>query len=206
MEERFNNNVAFVYKLVKRMAFDSNDYEDLVQAGLMGLLYASRRYDSFYHTPFLSYAAPYILGEIKREIRERNPIKLSREIYSLFKKIKSADKTSIEDIAKENNTTKENVILALDFSPKIISISAFEEDKMELSLENQDERKIVITKAIQELPEEERMLIFNRYYKGYTQNELAIKTGQTQSKISRLEKKALRNLKDIIMNKYSDNK
>lgn len=204
MEDYFNNNVNFVYKLAKRIDFGYVAYEDLVQAGLMGLLYASRRYDSKYHTPFLSYASVYILNEMKRELREANIIKLNKEMIKIVREIKRTDNYNISELSLKYHITKERTILALNYLNSPLSLNKIIDDKeiIELIPNNQDDRRSVITEAINDLDEVNKQIIFYRYFKGYTQMELALKLNKTQTNISRLEKAALMKLKKIILNKY----
>ena len=87
-EDLFYNNVNYVIKLVKRLNYHFCDQEDLIQAGLMGLYEATKHYDTNKKVLFTTYATYYIVGAIKKEMRNCRLIKFSKEMYRLFRKLK----------------------------------------------------------------------------------------------------------------------
>ena len=84
----FYDNVNLVFRIVNRLNYNFHDKDDLIQAGLMGLNQASIHFDPTKNASFPTYATYYIIGEIKKEIRNNRPIKLSKDIYRTLKKLK----------------------------------------------------------------------------------------------------------------------
>ena len=146
-----------------------------------------------------TYAVPYILGEIKRFIRDDGPVKVSRSVKELGIKIreiqneyikKNGKDIKVDEIAKILKVSKEDVAIALDAAKPVDSIydSVYQNDEEGLS-------KICITELIEKLDDREKKLILLRYYKGKTQNEVAKILGVTQVQVSRIEKKILNSMR-----------
>ena len=163
-----------------------------------------------------TYAVPYILGEIKRFIRDDGPVKVSRSIKELGIKIreiqneyikKNGKDIKVDEIAKILKVSKEDVAIALDAAKPVDSIydSVYQNDEEGLSLidkidsgineTNKLVDKICITDLIEKLDDREKKLILLRYYKGKTQNEVAKILGVTQVQVSRIEKKILNSMR-----------
>ena len=158
-----------------------------------------------------TYAVPYILGEIKRFIRDDGPIKISRSIKELATKIneiqrqhinKTGEEMKITELAESLNVTKEEIVVALDANrkPESIDEEVYDETGGETKISkistNKDEtgniiNKLCIQELINELNDREKRIIILRYYKGKTQSEVAEKLGITQVQVSRIEKKIL---------------
>ena len=163
-----------------------------------------------------TYAVPYILGEIKRFIRDDGPVKVSRSIKELGAKVrevqneyirKNGKDIKVEEIAKILKVTKEDVAVALDAIKPVDSIydSSFQNDEEGLTIldkidtgtneTNKLVDKICLTELIEKLEDREKQLILLRYYKGKTQSEVAKILGVTQVQVSRIEKKILNSMK-----------
>lgn len=163
-----------------------------------------------------TYAVPYILGEIKRFIRDDGPVKVSRSIKELGIKIreiqneyikKNGKDIKVDEIAKILKVSKEDVAIALDAAKPVDSIydSVYQNDEEGLSLidkidsgineTNKLVDKICVTELIEKLDDREKKLILLRYYKGKTQNEVAKILGVTQVQVSRIEKKILNSMR-----------
>ena len=163
-----------------------------------------------------TYAVPYILGEIKRFIRDDGPVKVSRSVKELGIKIreiqneyikKNGKDIKVDEIAKILKVSKEDVAIALDTAKPVDSIydSVYQNDEEGLSLidkidsgineTNKLVDKICITELIEKLDDREKKLILLRYYKGKTQNEVAKILGVTQVQVSRIEKKILNSMR-----------
>ena len=163
-----------------------------------------------------TYAVPYILGEIKRFIRDDGPVKVSRSVKELGIKIreiqneyikKNGKDIKVDEIAKILKVSKEDVAIALDAAKPVDSIydSVYQNDEEGLSLidkidsgineTNKLVDKICITDLIEKLDDREKKLILLRYYKGKTQNEVAKILGVTQVQVSRIEKKILNSMR-----------
>ena len=197
--------------------------EDLYQIGCMGFIKAIKRFDTSFEVKLSTYSVPYILGEIKRFIRDDGIIKVSRSIKELGLKInelkkeyliKKGREISINEIAKELEVSKEEIIMAQESYNCVDSIeqtnnnSKNKSDK-KLSLldkisngKNEEElviNKITIQNLIENLPSNERKIILLRFYKEKTQTEIAKILGVSQVQISRIEKKVLGKLKEKLV-------
>ena len=186
--------------------------------GCVGFIKSIKRFDTSFEVKLSTYTVPYILGEIKRYLRDDGTVKISRSIKELQVKIKqlqekyrveNGDEMSIEQISKELSLDKEDIIVALEACKPIESIDnvyhqskkgekgirlidkiATEKDEQEL-LTN----KIAIRELIKDLPKEDKEIIMLRYYKQKTQKEVAKIIGITQVQVSRTERKILQKMR-----------
>lgn len=218
MTKLIEDNSRLVWSIVRRFNGRGYDIEDLYQIGCIGLIKAIQRFDTNFEVRLSTYAVPYILGEIKRFIRDDGPIKISRSIKELNIKIKEIQKEyqnkygkeiSLEEIAKELKTSKEEIAMALDSSRPVNSIedSQYRDNKTDKTIsvieqlstgkdeETEIANRITIKKLISELKDKEKEVILLRYYKGKTQMQVAKILGITQVQVSRIERKVLDNMK-----------
>jgi len=133
-EEKFNRivekNERLIWSIVKRFQNNKYETEDLFQIGAMGFIKSIKRFDKNYNVQLSTFAVPYIIGEIKRFLRDDGTVKVSRSLKELNTKIKMLEKEyekigkelSIEAIEKELKETKENIILAMESDKAIKSI------------------------------------------------------------------------------------
>ena len=171
---------GLVYHIVNRFNVSSFDRDDLIQAGMMGLLEAIKRYDINYNTKFSTYAIPYILGNIKKEYNIQNSVISSSYYINLIKKVqKEEDTNSIEELARKYKTTKENIIIALNFSNKITYLKDEEIDQI---MDNNQSR---FELDLSNLDKEEKIIYNLRVNKKLTQKEIADRLNINQSTISR---------------------
>lgn len=212
-------NLPLVCSVVKKFLNRGYEYEDLYQIGSIGLVKSINRFSENYDTAFSTYAVPMIIGEIKRFIRDDGMIKVSRNLKELGQKLYFAkrelknklnrDPTN-EELADYNNMTLEEVekVLLANSEPKYLSSVVHEGERNNITLqdklENNEELekklldKIVIEDALHHLNEESRNVITLRYVEDKTQVEVAKKLNISQVQVSRLEKKALKKLKEIM--------
>lgn len=216
MEELIQSNKGLIWSIVKRFQNRGYELEDLYQVGVMGFIKCIKRFDSSFEVKLSTYAVPYILGEIKRHIRDNGPIKISRSLKELAIKAieaqneyyrENGQEIRIEELAKLINSTKEEVALALEAFQPVNSIDEqiYNENEDGITLldkmSNQvDEatmltNRICIQNEIENLKEKEKQIILLRYYKGKTQTEIAKIMGITQVQVSRIEKKVLDNMR-----------
>ena len=181
-----------------------------------GLVKAIKRFDTNLEVKLSTYAVPYILGEIKRFIRDDGPIKVSRSMKELGIKIKELQKEymrkngkeiKVDEISKILKISKEEIAAALDsFNPiesiydKAYSgddegISILDKKSSSINESNNVVDKICINQLIENLEDREKQLILLRYYKGQTQSEVAKVLGITQVQVSRIEKKVLNSMR-----------
>ena len=218
MTKLIEDNNGLIWSIVRRFNGRGYDIEDLYQIGSIGLIKAIQRFDTSFEVRLSTYAVPYILGEIKRFIRDDGPIKISRSIKELNIKIielqkeylnKYGKEITLEQLAKELKTSKEDIAMALDSARPVNSIedSQYRDNKTDKTIslidqlssgkdeENEITNRITIKKLISELKDNEKKVILLRYYKGKTQMQVAKILGITQVQVSRIERKVLDNMK-----------
>lgn len=219
MASLVKENMGLVYNITKRFQGRGYELEDLNQIGAMGLIKAIKNFDVNYEVKLSTYSVPYILGEIKKFIRDDGRVKVSRSIKELATKINSIKKEysekhgkdiKVEEIAKILKISKEDVALAIDATSSNLVYSMNEtvydnndgkiclgdmiaSDKDE---ENEITNKLSIQKLINELDERDKNIIILRYYKGNTQTEVSKALGISQVQISRIEKKVLSQMRE----------
>ena len=207
------NNSGLVWSIVKRFQGRGYEKEDLYQIGTIGLIKAIKNYNPEFNVKLSTYAVSYIIGEIKKFIRDDGLIKVSRSIKELCVKIndienkakKEGRDMSVEEISKELRTDKEEIILAMESKMKITSIyeEKSEDDKTTIMDKNKfskDEtdmiiNKLLIKELLNKMKKRDRQIIVLRYFNGCTQSEIAKMLGISQVQVSRIEKKILTKLK-----------
>ena len=218
MELLVKNNYGLVYSIVKRFLGRGYEEEDLKQIGIMGFLKAIKNFDVKFEVQLSTYSVPYIMGEIKRYIRDDGRIKVSRSLKELKTKIdlinneymqKHGKELKVEEISKILKVSKEDIIMAIDATSNKTVVSLNEpisnNDEQKASVEdvlisekneeNEITNKLCIETLINELDIREKEIIVLRYFKGNTQSEIAKKIGISQVQISRIEKKVLANMR-----------
>lgn len=188
-----------------------NSKEDLYQAGCLGLITAYKKFNPDMNCKFTTYAYPYILGEMRKLVREDKGLKISREITKLNLKIEKAyillsqklmKEPSVEEIANFLEIPEFYVSEAILSLNKIKSIDEpVSSEGREFTLqdvigkrENIDEL-IMLRESLTSLNKEEKAIIDNRYMKDYTQSETSKLVGMSQVQVSRKEQKVLQKLK-----------
>ncbi len=122
-----NKYKPLVYKLARRLNYGKVEFDDLVQAGYMGLLFACNNFDFTKSTNFMSYASTYIISEMKKENKKALPYKTSDYMSKLKSKIDKCEDLSITEIAKKVNTSVENVMLIKSMNQEVIAFNDIEE-------------------------------------------------------------------------------
>lgn len=212
LEKLILNNNGLIWSIVKRFKDRGYEIEDLYQIAVIGFIKSIKKFDTSFDVKLSTYAVPYILGEIKRYIQTEGPIKISRSIKELLYKISEIQKEylkrgkeiTIEELAKEVNLPKEEVIIALESTRKVNSIyETDDENDMELiekidsgvDEQNKVVNKMVILELMGTLTDREKQIILLRYFRGKTQSEVAKIVGVNQVQISRIEKKVLESMR-----------
>lgn len=209
-------NQNLIYKLTHLFEKYGNK-EDLFQVGVIGLMKAYQKFDSSYETKFTTYAYPYILGEMKKYIREDKGIKISRDITKLRLQIEKASILLSQKLMREA-TSKElaeflevplfYVEEAMNSNLEILSIDypIVEDGKpMKLSDVLVEEKQydktdlLDLKNAIESLNNEEKNLVTMRFYQDKTQQETAQSLGMSQVQVSRHEQKVLTKLKQKLV-------
>ncbi|MGN1299174.1 MAG: sigma-70 family RNA polymerase sigma factor [Candidatus Scatovivens sp.] len=215
LEEIINSNTGLVWSIVKRFSGRGYEVEDLYQIGCIGFIKAIQRFDTTLDYKISTFAVPYILGEIKRFLRDDGMIKVSRSIKGLSFKIKEIEndylsKTgtsiTINKLSELLDVTEEEIYLAMDSAKQVESINdeAFMDsgkEKIETIIvdENIQDKivdKITLKQLIEKLNFREKEIINLRYFKDKTQMQVAKILGISQVQVSRIEKKILNNMKE----------
>ena len=215
METLIKNNSGLIWNIVKRFIGRGYESEDLYQIGCIGLIKAIKRFDISLDVQLSTYAVPYIMGEIKRFIRDDGIIKVSRQTKELAIKIKQiqneymnkmGEEISITKISEILKISKEEVAAAIESSNCVDSLySAESSDTDERSLlekisDNKDEYnnlvdKITLNEIINNLDEKEKKVVLLRFYKEQTQAQVGKILGITQVQVSRIEKRVLEKMR-----------
>lgn len=218
LEELIEENNGLIWSIVKRFYGRGHEPEDLYQIGCLGFIKSIKRFNTDFEVKLSTYAVPYMIGEIKRYIRDDGPVKVSRSIKDLGIKIrelqrekmnKQGRKPKIQEIAKELKVDLDDVILAMEATNSVESIEGTKhinnKDGKSISLldtlstENNEEEsitnKLAIGQLIKDLKDREKEIILLRYYKEKTQAQVAKILGISQVQVSRLERKILENMR-----------
>ncbi len=211
-------NMRLVLSVIKRFWAKKVNFDDVFQAGCIGLIKAINNFDLSFEVKFSTYAVPLIIGEIKRFLRDGNSLRISRSIrdtaYLALKKRTEIEKrdeeATMEKIALEMNVAVSEVVYALDAISDTVSLfdPVYSKSGDELLLvdqigdeKNTDEKwteKVALDTAMSRLSERERKIISLRYFEGKTQTEISEEVGVSQAQVSRLEKNALKEIKMLI--------
>ncbi len=216
-DEMINGNLRLVLSVVQRFNGRGENPDDLFQVGCIGLIKAIDNFNCTKDVCFSTYGVPMIIGEIRRYLRDYNPIRVSRSLkdtayhaMSIKEKftIENNREPTIDEIAKEMNMPKENIIIALESIIEPISLyePVFSDDNDtiyvidQLSDNNNDSESwingLAIKQAVDSLEDREKMIFSLRFFKGKTQTEVAHEIGISQAQISRLEKAALTKIRN----------
>lgn len=211
-------NAGLVWSIAKRYFGKGVDPEDLYQLGCLGFLKAIDGFDLSFGTQFSTYAVPKIAGEIRRFLRDDGAIKVSRSIKERSASIKMARQRltgelnrepTLSELAQELGLTVEEIAAAETATASTESIQKENgEDGFTLehiltdgSMEEKLVEHIALKEAVAHLPERERLVIGLRYYRGLTQDKTAKILGVSQVQVSRIEKKALQQLRGFFTEK-----
>lgn len=215
MEILIKNNSGLVWNIVKRFMGRGYETDDLYQIGSIGLIKAIKRFDTNLEVQLSTYAVPYIMGEIKRFIRDDGIIKVSRQTKELAIKIKqlqndymnkNGEEISIKQISDILKIPKEEIAAAIESSNTVNSIYSVEgadsDDRMliEKITEDKDEynqlvNKMTLNEIIDKLEDREKEVVLLRFYKEKTQSQVGKILGITQVQVSRIEKKVLEKMR-----------
>ena len=214
-ERLVTENSGLIWSVAKRFIGRGTDAEDLYQLGCLGFLKAVEGFDLEYGTQFSTYAVPKISGEIRRFLRDDGAVKVSRSIKEQAAAIKTARNAlttelgrepTVSEIAERTGFTVEEIALAETATAATESINK-ENGEDGFSLEDvltdteSEERlveRIALKQAISRLPERERTVVDLRYFHGLTQDRVAKVLNVSQVQVSRIEKKALLNLRELL--------
>lgn len=210
-------NMRLVLSICGRFQTTKNNVDDVFQVGTIGLIKAMDNFNPDLGVRFSTYAVPMIIGEIRRFLRDNNPMKVTRSLRDTAYKALSAreqlqkDSTlepTLENIASAIDIPLRDVAFALDAISEPVSLydTVFNDDDgnflvvdqlKDPSSEDNWLEKTALLEAISSLDERERDILNMRYFMGKTQMEISDQIGISQAQVSRLEKNALKILKEI---------
>ena len=189
--------------------------EDLYQLGCLGFLKAVRGFDPAYGTQFSTYAVPKIAGEIRRYLRDDGAVKVSRTVKERAAALSQARQTlsqrlgrdpTLSELAEATGTEIEDIAAADTAMQSVASIQSESEDGFSLEsvltsggIEEELVEKLTLRQAVADLPERERMVILLRFYRGFTQDRAARVLGVSQVQVSRLERRAVCHLRELML-------
>lgn len=213
-----NGNLRLVLSVIQRFTNRGENLDDLFQVGCIGLIKAIDNFDISQNVRFSTYAVPMIIGEIRRYLRDNNPIRVSRSMRDVaYKAMQVKEKLTnqtrreptIEELAKEMNLPKEDVVLALESVVAPVSLyepvysdggdTIYVMDQIgDNSMDEDWLDEIALKEAINHLSDREKRILSLRFFEGHTQMEVASEIGISQAQVSRLEKGALNKVKKHI--------
>ncbi|NLV77587.1 MAG: RNA polymerase sporulation sigma factor SigF [Tissierellia bacterium] len=218
-EKLVKHNIGLIKSVLRGFTNRGYDMEDLFQIGSIGLLKAIDKFDTSFDVKFSTYAVPMIAGEIKRFLRDDGIIKVSRSLKQTANRVKYTQENlaktlgrepTIQEIADELNIDKEEIAMALESTYRpdyLFDVIHHDEgsplhviDKINLE-ENGDEDiidNILLKEMLSQLKERDRQVIVLRYFKDKTQVEVAELLGISQVQVSRIEKRIIEDMKNML--------
>ncbi|SFR95758.1 RNA polymerase sporulation sigma factor SigG [Anaeromicropila populeti] len=215
-------NLRLVLSIIQRFSNSNENVDDLFQIGCIGLMKAIDNFDITQNVKFSTYAVPMIIGEIRRYLRDNNSIRVSRSlrdtaykaIYAKEALTKKNDKEpTVSEIAEEIGMSSRDITLALDAIQNPVSLyepvyseggdTLFIMDQIS-DKKNKEENwveEITLKEAMNKLSDRENNIIKLRFFEGKTQMEVADEIHISQAQVSRLEKTALKNMKNYLSDK-----
>ena len=218
-EEYIKGNLRLVLSVIKRFSNSNENPDDLFQIGCIGLIKAINNFNTELDVKFSTYAVPMIIGEIRRYMRDNNTIRVSRSlrdtaykaIYAKENYVKrNLKEPTVQEIAEEIGISKEDIVFALDAiqTPMSLQEPVYNDggDALyvmdQLSDKKNKEEKwvedLALEAAMEHLGEREKYIIELRFFEGKTQMEVAKEIKISQAQVSRLEKNALRTMKQYL--------
>lgn len=213
-------NLRLVLSVIRRFQNSSENADDLFQIGCIGLIKAIDNFDTTLQVKFSTYAVPMIIGEIRRYLRDNNSIRVSRSLRDIaYKAIYTREnymkqylrEPTVTEIAQEIGIEKEMIVYAMDAIQNPVSLfepvyteggdTLYVMDQIS-DKKNKEERwieNLSLREAMQRLNSREKHIIELRFYEGKTQMEVAQEIGISQAQVSRLEKNALKHMKNHLV-------
>ena len=214
-ETILEENTGLIWSVVKRFTGRGTDAEDLYQLGCLGFIKAVEGFDLQFGTQFSTYAVPKIAGEIRRFLRDDGAVKVSRSLKERSATIKSARSILLTELDREPTLTEisdrtgftaEEIAEAETATAAVESISQQTGEDgftLECVLSDTDSEEVLLERlslrqAIDKLPERESLVIKLRFFHGLTQDRVSRVLSVSQVQVSRIEKRALARLKEMI--------
>ncbi|MCI9111603.1 MAG: RNA polymerase sporulation sigma factor SigG [Eubacterium sp.] len=215
-EDLINCNLRLVLSVIQRFQNRGETMDDLFQVGVIGLIKAIDNFNLDLDVKFSTYAVPMCIGEIRRFLRDDNPVRVSRSMRdTAYKAMQIKEKLinenqkepTVEEIAKELGMKKSDVVLALEAIVEPVSLyepvysdggdTIYVMDQVgDSNCDTDWIDEIMIKDEINNLDSRERNILYLRFMQGKTQMEVAKEVGISQAQVSRLEKNALKRIKN----------
>ena len=217
-EEFIMYNMRLVLSIVKRFSSGKNNADDIFQVGIIGLIKSIDNFNTEIGVKFSTYAVPMIIGEIRKYLRDSSSIKVTRSIRDVaYKALQAKERIlynsnkepTIEEISKETGIPEKQIAEAMDAISEPLSLydTVFHDDGDSIMIMDQikddssDDKiieKTVLKEALKSLGKREQQILFLRYFSGKTQMEISSIIGISQAQVSRLEKDALKEIKENV--------
>lgn len=218
-ETILEHNLNLVRSVVHRFTNRGYEWDDLFQIGCIGLIKSIERFDMKFGVQFSTYAVPMIIGEIRRFMRDDNPVKVSRPVKELAYRVHRTQEKlqgllgrepTITEVAADLVLAPQEVVAALEAiqSPSSLYANAFHHDGDSVLLldqikycDGQDNayfERLALKEVLSRLPAKERTVIHLRFFEDKTQAEIGILIGLSQVQVSRIEKQALKLIREFM--------
>ncbi len=218
-QELIQGNLRLVLSVIQRFNNRGEPVDDLFQVGCVGLMKAIDNFDLSQKVRFSTYAVPMIVGEIRRYLRDNNPIRVSRSLRDVAYRAlqtkdslvhKNSQEPTIEEIAKHLAIDPEDIVYALDAIQDPISLfePVYQDggDPIHVMDQISDDTQDIahwmdgmsVREAMIKLEPRQQKIIQLRFFRGKTQMEVADEIGISQAQVSRLEKAALQRMQGFI--------
>lgn len=214
-EALITGNLRLVLSVIQRFSNRGENPDDLFQVGCIGLMKAIDNFDTSHDVRFSTYAVPMIIGEVRRHLRDNNPVRVSRSMRdTAYHAMQTREQLSndlnrdptVEEIAKAMGKKKSEIVIALEAIVDPVSFyepvysnggdTIFLMDQLGTDESDGDWiDEISMKEAIKNLPQREKKILSMRFMGGMTQTEVAEEIGISQAQVSRLEKSAIDSIK-----------
>lgn len=211
-EKLINDNYGLVHSCANKLRNKGVEYEDLFQAGCVGLVKAADNFDESRGFAFSTYAVPVILGEIRRVFRDGGSVKIGRTLKEKSRYAMSVRQElekelqrepTVGELAEKLGIEASEAAELINVSMPTVSLTAYDDDsedkQLDIPTESFEEKisdRLSLYATLRELDERDKSLIYFRYFKGMTQIKTAEKLGMSQVQVSRREKAILSGLRD----------
>ena len=199
------NNLGLVHSCANRFRGRGAEYDDLFQAGCVGLIKAADNFDESRGFSFSTYSVPVILGEIRRIFRDGGTVKVGRAMKEKSRAalkcreeiaVKLGRDPTVSELAERLGTDSAETAMLLNASMPVLSLTVGEDGENQLEIpvdspENEVSDLLALRQVLASLDERDRKMIELRYYGGMTQSATAQRLGMTQVQVSRREKTVL---------------
>ncbi len=206
-------NMGLVHLCAKRFKGRGIEYDDLFQAGCIGLIKAIDSFDEKRGLKLSTYAVPVILGEIRRLFRDGGAVKVGRKLKELSLKInkeksnfqaKNGREPTINELSEILHIETEQIAQAIESSQLPLSLTIQDDGTQEIDIvveshDKQVSERLALYQALQQLDYNDRKIVVSRFFKNNTQSQVAKSLGMTQVQVSRREKVILKNLKKSLL-------